>query len=722
MKHYTILFILFFRSLVSLDYPPTPEIPEVHEYPGCQIVDPYTWLENDADQAVEQWEEEQNALTAHYLHKNPELHALISCFNTIKVKKDYTYQVDNTPFQIHVQHKQDEEQPVYYLQKEENGPKIEFLNPNKMGKHIRIESLEFSPDGRYAAYVVTKGGNERPKIHLIDVKTLEPIVEPLVGHLHNNLAWNPNSKGFFYTAYPHDEYYFHQTVYYHRIGSDQDKLIFTDPEKIAWFYNLYCSDETLTITRTTWNRKGLDITECYTLPLYNINAQPKLKWKEEPDKPVKTAYEFDFRTYYLTNEDAPNFKIVQKTLFGTTEFIPESEHLIVDFCQVGDFFAVTYLCHGHTQIKIFNRRGKFMHKVPLPAFGNAFIDMSKTEETELLFESLIHPPGLYTYNASRNELTFTYSQFTDIIKTEEMEIDLHFTTSKDGTKIPLYVAHRKNMPLDGNRAALIRGYGGFNVPMEPGFYPHFIPWLEAGGVIAIPCLRGGGEYGQKWHLEGMRDKKQNTFDDCIAAAEWLIANGYTNPSRLAIRGESNGGLLVGAVITQRPDLFKAAVSVVALLDMLRFPLYPLGGLWTGEYGSPQNAHDFPFLAGYSPYHYPLDGNAAYPSILFYAGKNDLRVHPMHMRKMAARMQNALPDGNPILYYCDSSSGHTHSSSFSRLQSNIKIFGFLMHEVGLKPPQPAPPSRFLAPRKKDPRKGAQFLKLLKKQRKIHQIFT
>ncbi len=679
MKHFNIIFTLFYCSVLFSEYPASPERPVAFQFPGCQIVDPYQWLENDNDPAVQRWDLSQNDYTEKALSEFKVIPAIEKRLNAFREASSYCIEAGTRI--ITIQNSLEEEQPVFFIQEDEESAKTELLNPNKLGKNIAVEAFEISPDGNYLAYAITQGGNEQPKIYLIDLNTLTHLKETLEGPFQSNLTWHPNSKGFFYTAYPPGEFYYHQAVYYHQIGSSQDRLLFCDPEKIAWLIVLFPGQESLQIVRHAWTDKGLDISECYQIPIEDLDAEPKLTWRSEPGKPVYIPYEINGTTYYLTDFEAPNFRIIKQQKKDYFEFIPESRDLLLDFCQVGNNLAATYRSDGRIIIKLFDPSGKFLKEVPLPGIGCATIFPNNEPLTEVVFESMIQPLTVYTYDSLNNYLSFKHCLTKDPFDSSGLEVTLHLVKSKDGTKIPVFLASKKNLVKNGNTPTLIYGYGGFNMSMEPKFNSHFIPWIEAGGVVAMACLRGGGEYGLKWHLAGMRNLKQNTFDDCIATAEWLIKQKITNPSRLALAGQSNGGLLVGAVITQRPDLFKAAYSGVALLDMLRFDQFPLGALWIGEYGHPQDAHDFATLMSYSPYHYPLK-KSVHPATLFIAGKNDYRVHCMHMRKMAARMQAAYPEGNPVLYWNDPASGHRFASTNSKNYTCARGYGFLMAQVQL----------------------------------------
>lgn len=684
MKHLSIFFTLFYTFfLFSLDYPSTPQHPETLQYPGEEIVDPYVWLEEDSNPAVREWDGAQTVFTEAFLSQNPSIPIIEKRLNSLRESSSYTIQAGKTSRIITVEFRAEDEQPVYYLQKNQESEKIELLNGNTLGRYSRIESAEVSPDGRFFAYLLSEKGNEKPLIQLIDLNTLKSIQEPLAGSFQTNIVWHPNSKGFFYTANRLGKTCYHQGVYYHPIGTEENSLLLCDEKKIAWYYNLSAKGENLEIQRAFRTNKGLNLHECYHIPLINLAAKPKLKWRLEPNKPMHISHEFNGETFYLTNEKAPNFCITKKQKDKVVEFIPESDDLLLGFCRVGMNFAATYLSHGHTLIKIFDSKGNFMHDVPLPDIGIASISDSIKPIADLYFESMIQAGTTYKYNSLKNTLSFNHRLLK--FDSSSFEVSFHLVKSHDGVKIPLYLAHKKRLQHGGDIPVLIYGYGGFSISILPKFDPRFIPWIEAGGAVAFTCLRGGGEYGEKWHLMGMRKHKQNTFEDCIAVAEWLIKNKYTNPSRLSIFGRSNGGLLVGAMITQRPDLFKAAFCGVALLDMLRFDLFLLGEIWIGEYGSPQNPKDYPILRKYSPYHYPLTGSGPNPAVLFIAGQNDSRVHPMHMRKMAAKLQTTYPEGRPVLYCSDPTIGHLFSSPNSLNNFTAKGLGFLMEQVNLSPP-------------------------------------
>lgn len=700
-----LIILLFYCGALFAEYPATLQHPVTLVYPGDEIVDPYLWLENDSYPEVKKWDKEQNTHTKKFLAKNSAIPVVEMRLNSLRESSSTSFQAGNTPRIITI------EQEVCSIQEDENADKIEFL---KLGKYTHIDKYEVSPDGRYFAYLLSKKGNEKPQIKVIDLNTLNHLDENLFGDFQLNLAWHPNSKGFFYTAYPKGETYHRQGVYHHKIGSKTDKLLLRETKEIAWYYSLNAKEENLEVQRSHYANKGFNVSECYHLPLIDLDGEPQLQWRLEPGQPMLIPYKIKKTTYYRTNDGAPNFRIVKKDL---SEFIPETKNLLLDFCQVGNNFAATYLQDGRTLIKIFDSRGKFIHKAPLPDIGVASITPSDKPVTTLVFESMVQLPTTYEYDSLKNSLIFDHKPSIDF-DSSNFEISSHFVTSPDGVKIPLFLAHKKGLVKNGNLPVLICGYGGFGISILPKYDQRFVPWIEAGGVVAIPCLRGGGEYGEKWHRTGMRKEKQNTFDDCIATAEWLIDNHYTNPKRLAIFGRSNGGLLVGSVVTQRPDLFKAAFCGVALLDMLRYDLFPIGAIWKGEYGNPQNPKDYPVLKEYSPYHYPLDKSVPNPAILFIAAKNDYRVHPMHMRKMAAKMQATYPEGNPILYLNDPNLGHITTDRFSATG-----LGFLMEQVNLKAVFPKKSSKTKKSTLHEAKKGAEYLKAQKIHHyNLNQILT
>ncbi len=684
---------LFLTSLATAaqPYPETPMVPFSEIYHGVEVADPYQWLENSMDPCVKAWDQAQNACSQEYFDENPHILPCFQHFNKLYAYETTSINVGDSEKILTIFCDPEEEQPILYLQKDADHPQQELFNPNTYSKNTHIEQLSFSYDGAYLSLSVTQGGNETPEILILNLETLNQIKEPLKGWRHGDVVWHPSEQGFFYIAFPikgtvaEGDEYFYPSVFYHRIGkpSKKDTIVQHDSENKTKFYFLHSYGDQLLITSLTYTELLIPTIEQHLIPFDNMTASPELIYSQAPGECIVLLKEINNTNYYITNYEAPNFRILIEKDGNYYDFIPESKKIIQSMCALGKFIAVTYLVDGHTEIKLFNSNGQFVKKVPLPENGIATIlENNEEPNTYIIYESLTHPSATYSYSAKENLLKPFHSPYESYFDSKRYEVTFKMIKSLDGTAIPLYLAHKKNLKLNGKNPVLIDGYGGFDVPHLPVFQQFLTPWLEANGIIAIPCLRGGGEYAN-WHEQGSREFKQNTFDDCIAVAEWLVKKKYTSPSQLAVMGSSNGGLLTGAVMTQRPDLFRAVISGFPVLDMIRYPNYYMGMVWEGEYGSPHDAQMFSTLLQYSPYHNVKD-NQVYPSTLIYGGQNDLRIHPMHIRKMTARLQNASPGGNPILMYLDPAVGHVPSSFKSAQNIFSRYVGFLMQELEMSP--------------------------------------
>lgn len=681
----------FLLSLVVLHeaadaYPITPEIPYTTTYHSTEVTDPFAWLENEKDPDVIAWVDSQHAFTQDYFQNDTKKEVICDRLKRlILASKSGTFVVgDDERLITHHQGIYDE-QPIYYLQETEEEEPVEILNPNLWGKGHCVEFLEPSPDGSYLLFGMSCGGSETPVIYIMNLHTFEILDEPLCGWRQGNVAWSTTSEGFFYSALPTPGNYFWECIFYHKIGfpSSEDEKVLYDPTHKDWFTtDIDVDQDTVRIYRYRFDSDGKKVCQVFALDLCGGEWSPSLI--ETQTLPLYSKeIEIGGTHFLMTNWEANNGAIFKINDEGKPiPFISEREGVLQDLRGMGNHLAVTYLWNAHTVIHIYDTEGHFIQKVPLPGIGIAeLFSRWEAPTAYLLYSSLTQPQTGYHYNVEDNSLIFETNDLEGKFAFEDYITSQVWIRSKDGTPVPMFLAHKRN--LEGIAPTLLTGYGGFHVSLLPEFNPKYIPWLETGGIVAIPSLRGGGEFGEQWHRQGMRENKQNVFDDFIAAAEWLIAKGLTSAEQLVIEGASNGGLLVGAAMTQRPNLFQGVVCGVPLLDMLRYHQFKIGGIWTGEYGCADNPEQFEFLYKYSPYHNIFPG-VKYPAALFYSGENDFRVDPFHIRKMVAKLQRVCPEAPPILMHISPHRGHLATSMLDRCDLYATSHAFLMDQVGMDP--------------------------------------
>ncbi|MCP4229378.1 MAG: S9 family peptidase [bacterium] len=528
----------------------------------------------------------------------------------------------------------------------------------------------------------------------MDVDTGEILPDTLRGQKQIYASWLPDNEGFYYYAKPlpgevplGEEKYW-TAAYYHKLGTDAEediKVFYHDEVKEYFHYATVSEDGKYAVYyRATFNSNEVFFKEIGS---------------DGPLTSLATGFDAEYRVdiiddsiYIVTDSEAPMFKtfvtdIGKPEREHWREFIPEDNNARLNYLVpvAGRLYAV-YEEKAHTVIRVFDGDGGYLRDVALPILGNATVSglWSKTE-VWVNFTSFTYPHTYFRYDFD-DDILMEYWRYPIEVDVDSFTAEQVWYDSKDGTPVSMFLIHRKDLKRNGNNPVLLTGYGGFNNSITPYFSGLNVAWLEAGGMIAKPNLRGGGEYGREWHEAGMREKKQNVFDDFIAAAEWLIADGYTCPGKLAIRGGSNGGLLVGAVTVQRPELFAVVSCTVPLLDMIRFHKFDFANVWTEEYGSPDDPDDFKYIYKYSPYHNVVDG-ADYPAMMITASENDARVNPLHARKMIARMQESDPDGEPILYRIQRDSGHGYGTTLSALiEQYAEEYAFLMYRLGMEAPE------------------------------------
>lgn len=666
----------------------------VDNFHGTLVEDPYRWLENRQDPEVDRWIEKQNQLTEGFLghmdfrgtlkNRLTELWDYPRVSVPTKAGSWYFYQ-KNSGLQ---------NQPVLYRQEGISGSAEVVLDPNLWSTDgtVALNNFTLDESGRYLAYTVSAQGSDRQTIHIRDLETKQNLPEVIKWCRFTNMAWIKD-RGFYYSRYPEpgtvseeDESNYSQ-VYWHKLGTPQseDRLVFQQPEsKELSFSPSVTADENYLMIYTfhgTDSRNGF---------YYQKSGQDNefIPLFEHGEAKYTFLGNEGAVFYFFTDLYAPRGRIIsinveQPQRENWVEVLPEQKDVISQVRYIHGQFVIALMHNAHSILKIFGKNGNLVQELSLPAMG--FIEglSGRQKQTEVFigFTSFLYPSVNLHYDLQtktlnafgKQELKFDPAAF---------ETSQVFYSSKDGTEVSMYLVHRKGLLLDGNNPTLLYGYGGFNIAVTPSFSASRILWLEQGGVYAVANLRGGNEYGEEWHRDGMLAKKQNVFDDFIAAAEWLIANGYTNPKKLAIEGRSNGGLLVSACLVQRPELFGAVVCVVPVTDMLRFHKFTVGRYWVPEYGNAEtNPEHFEFMYRYSPLHNVLPAN--YPATLVVTADGDDRVVPSHAYKFTATLQAAQTGQAPILIRVDTKSGHGHGKPIAKIiAEHTDIYSFLGKVLGL----------------------------------------
>lgn len=683
-------------SAAQLKYPATAKETVVDDYHGTKVEDPYRWLEDDHSDATKQWVKQENSVTFGYLATIPfrdavrkRLEALWDYpkYSSPFKKGDYYYFFKNDGLQ---------NQAILYRQQGMNGEPEEFLNPNKLNKDgiAALGGFNFSKNNKYLAYSVSLAGSDWQEVFVMDVATKQLIKDKIEWTKFSGYSWN-NDEGFYYSGYDKPDEtsklvkqnQFHK-VYYHKLGTEQkdDQLVYEDKSHPLRYHGAgLTEDQRFLILNISEGTSGAEI-------WYRDMKNPAQKdwsllipgFKSEPDVIDNDGDKILIRT----NDEAPNYKVVLvdpknpgKDNWKT--IIPEKEEALQSVSTGGGFLFVQYLKDASTKVYQYTYDGKLVREINLPGIGTAsgFGGEKTDKEFFYTYTSFSTPPTIYKYTIADGQSSL-FRKTEVKLNTDDFVTEQVFFTSKDGTQVPIFLTYKKGIQRNGNNPVLIYGYGGFNIPVTPGFSISNAFFIEQGGIYAVVNLRGGSEYGEKWHHAGMLEKKQNVFDDFIGAAEFLIAKKFTNPNKIAIRGGSNGGLLVGAAMTQRPDLFKVALPAVGVMDMLRFHKFTVGWGWTVEYGSSDSASQFPYLYKYSPYH-NLRPGVKYPATMVTTADHDDRVVPAHSFKFAARLQEYNTGTNPVLIRIDTDAGHGAGKPTSKsIDEAADIWSFVMQNLGM----------------------------------------
>ena len=682
----------------TVTYPKTKKVDTVTNYFGTQIKDPYRWLEDDMSEETARWVEDQNKTTFGYLENIPfreELkQRLTTLWNYEKVgapfkEGDYSYFYKNDGLQ---------NQYVIYRYKTGQDPdKTEvFLDPNTFTEDgtISLGGLSFSENGSLAAYSISEGGSDWRKVLVMNAKSKEIIEDTIVDVKFSGISWLKN-EGFYYSSYdkPKGSELSAKTdqhkLYYHKLGTSQkeDELIFggTPEQKHRYVGGRTTQDNKYLIVSASVSTSG---NKLFIKDLSDPKS-PFITIQKDTDSDTSVIDNVDSKLYLVTNRNAPNKKVVTVDAASPgpenwKDLIEETQNVLRASTGGGYIFA-NYMEDAVSAIKQYTYDGTLVREVALPGVGSAGGFGAKKQDTSLYysFTNYLTPGSIYSYEISSGASKL-YKKPSIDFNSDEYQSKQVFYTSKDGTQVPMIITHKKGIVLDGTNPTILYGYGGFNISLTPSFSITNAVWMEQGGVYAVANLRGGGEYGKKWHDAGTKLQKQNVFDDFIAAAEYLIAEKYTSSDYLAIRGGSNGGLLVGATMTQRPDLIKVALPAVGVLDMLRYHTFTAGAGWAYDYGTAQQSKEmFEYLKAYSPVHNVTPGTK-YPATMVTTGDHDDRVVPAHSFKFAAELQEKQGGAAPVLIRIETDAGHGAGTPVSKtIEQYADIYGFTLYNMGYK---------------------------------------
>jgi len=693
----TVIFICHFSNLMAqIQYPATKRQEVTDDYFGTKIADPYRWLEQDNAEDTKAWVSAQNKVTSQYLSQIQFRESIRNRLTNLWNYAKYSAPVRHGEYFYFAKNDGLQNQPVYYRQRTTVDVAEVFLDPNTLSTDgtVALTSLTFSKNNRFAAYTTAKSGSDWNTAYVMDVETGKLLDDHLEWLKFCEPAW-VGDKGFFYTRYPQPSgdnalkgINLDASIHFHNIGTPQseDMLVYEDPEHPAMFMNVHVTEDEdwLWLSKT----EGTSGVEILAQPMFGTGwtAWKKIIPGFKTEASIIDSYKGDLLV--LTNDGAPNYKIVLvNPAHPGKEYwkvvISEQEEVMSSVSTAGGFIMVKYLKDASDNVFQYDYDGKMIRKVSLPGIGtSANFEARKQEDTLYFsFTSFTQPGNIYQYNIETGISTL-YRETEAGINTDDYTTEQLFFASKDGTKVPIFLSYKKGLKKDGNLPVKLYGYGGFNYAITPFFSWSNYLFMEQGGISVVVSLRGGSEYGEAWHDAGKLDKKQNVFDDFIAAAEYLVKEGYTNPGKIAIAGGSNGGLLVGACMTQRPDLFRVALPAVGVLDMLRYHKFTIGYAWAVEYGSSEYKEQFEYLIKYSPLHNLREG-VAYPATLITTADHDDRVVPAHSFKFAARLQEVNTGKYPVLIRIDEKAGHGAGKPTAKIiDEYADVTAFIMDQLGM----------------------------------------
>jgi len=686
---------------LKLTYPQSKTVEQADDYHGTSVADPYRWLEDPDSPESRAWIEAQNRLTFDYLTKIPQRQHIRE-----RLTELWNYEKFRTPFRRGDRlfiFKNDglQNQDVLYVMPSLDGEPEVLLDPNTLSEDgtVALSGLAISEDAQYIAYGLSTSGSDWQEWKVRRIETGEDLDDHLQWVKFSGASWTHDGDGFYYSRYDEpsektqfEDVNYYQKLYYHRLGTPQseDRLVYQRPDEKEWGFGGRVTQDGRYLVISVW--RG---TERKNLLFYQDLSQPSSPIVELIST-FEASYSFvdnDGPLFWIeTDRDAPRGRVIAIDVTTASEgeshqwqdVIPEAEETLQSVGTLNNQFVVKYLKDAYSTVKIFGLDGTPVRQVELPGIGSVggFGGRRSDTDTFYSFTGFTTPATVYRYDMTTGESSL-FRQPDVAFDPSQYVTTQVFYPSRDGTQVPMFITHKAGLNLDGTNPTLLYGYGGFNVSLTPAFSVSNLVWMELGGLYAVPNLRGGGEYGEVWHQAGMTQQKQNVFDDFVAAAEWLVEHQYTTPQKLAISGGSNGGLLVGACMIQRPDLFAAALPAVGVMDMLRFHKFTIGWAWMSEYGSPEeNPDEFKALYAYSPYH-NLKAQTAYPATLITTADHDDRVVPAHSFKFAAALQAAHGGESPVLIRIETKAGHGAGKPTAKLIEEIADkFGFLVRVLDM----------------------------------------
>tara|TARA_B100000530_G_scaffold330120_1_gene273062 strand:+ start:962 stop:3148 length:2187 start_codon:yes stop_codon:yes gene_type:complete len=687
------------RTMNKLQYPQSRRDTLVEEYHGTSVPAPYRWLENVNSDETKQWVNDQNQVTHAFLDgiesRQPIRERLESVWNYERfgmpvIRGDRVFYKHNDGLQ---------NQSVLYWADSLSGERRVLIDPNELSDEgtVALASWSVSPNGKLLAYGLQRDGSDWREWHVRDIESGEVADDHLKWVKFSGVSWSPDNSGFFYSRYDEprtDEEFtgsnYFQKLYFHHLGDDQsdDQLIYERQDEKEWGFSGYVTESGDYLIISVWKGSG------------NKNQLFYKSLTDSDADVVELINKFDFEYsfvghdatsfYFMTDDNAKKRRVISIDIENPNkdqwqEIIPESSDTLEDISLFGDTFIVSYLHKAHSRIERYSISGESLGTIELPGIGSAggFGGRRDQQTCFFSFSNYTQPYTIYQYDIESNESS-VYKKADVDINSDNFETKQVLYKSKDGTEVSMFISHKKGMTLDGSNPTILYGYGGFDISLTPGFSVTNMVWMEMGGVYAVANIRGGGEYGKDWHEAGKLVRRQNSFDDFISAAEYLISEKYTCTERLAIKGGSNGGLLVGAVMCQRPELFGATLPAVGVMDMLRYHKFTIGWAWVSEFGSSDDQEHFKFLYKYSPLH-NLTRGTRYPSTLVTTSDHDDRVVPGHSFKFAAALQHAHKGKNPVLIRIETNAGHGAGTATSkRIDAAADIFAFLTRTLGFQP--------------------------------------
>lgn len=682
------------KTIEPVQYPETKKCDTVDNYFGTAVPDPYRWLEDDYSEETANWVKAQNQVTQNFLSQIPYREQM----------KNHLMEIVNYPKEGAPWKKGDryflyrndglQNQSVLYYKNTLDGEPVVLLDPNKLSEDgtVALSTLDISDDGNYLGYAISRNGSDWQEIFVKNIETGEVLNDHLVWVKFSGIAWKDD--GFFYSRFPEPKNELsgvneNGQLYYHKVGTDQkeDQLAYEDRTNPNLSFSADVVNKRYLVIYGSESTSGNSL---YFKDLEKKNAQ-FVKVVDSYEDDYGVVDEIGGNLIVMTNHDAPEYKVISIPMEtpapeNWTDLIPAAKEVLAGVSHIGQRLIANYTKDARSLVKIFDENGKFLSNLDNEVIGSigGFAGEPEDVETFYTVTSYITPASIYRYDITNNKSTL-YKKSEIKFNSDEYVTEQKFYTSKDGTKVPMFITHKKGIKMDGSNPTLLYGYGGFNISLTPGFSVTRIAWLEQGGVLAVANLRGGGEYGRAWHEAGTKFQKQNVFDDCIAAAEFLISEGYTSNEKLALQGGSNGGLLVGAVINQRPDLFAVAIPQVGVMDMLRYHKFTIGRYWAVDYGTSDDSKEmFEYLYKYSPLH-SIKNGVEYPAILVTTADHDDRVVPAHSFKYAAALQNSDIGNRPHLIRIESNAGHGGGKPLDKtIEEVVDVFSFMFFNMGVEP--------------------------------------